>query len=99
MSNRGTTIEVRAQELYALADVLRRSSRIGEEVAARLRDTPVVGGGLQGAVAGFLESHRTAGRALTGELEWLAATVATVAESWLGLDRELLADGGRADLR
>lgn len=99
MSNRGASIEVRAPELYALAGTLRRSSAIADEVAARLRDTPVVGGGLQGAVEGFLESHRTAGRALAGELEWLGATVAAVADSWLGLDRELLADAGRADLR
>jgi hypothetical protein len=93
------SIEVRAPELYALADTLRRSSRIAEEVAARLRDTPDVGGGLNGAVEGFLDSHRTAGRALAGELEWLGATVAAVADSWLGLDRDLLADGGRVGLR
>jgi len=93
------SIEVRAVELYALADTLRRSSAIAEEIAARLRDTPVVGGGLQHAVEGFLESHRTAGRALAGELDWLGTTVAAVADSWLRLDRELLAAGGRADLR
>ena len=92
-------IEVRAPELYALADTLRRSSRIAEEIAVRLRDDPDVGSGLRATVEGFLESHRTAGRALAGELEWLGATVAAVADSWLGLDRELVADGGRADLR
>lgn len=99
VSNTGASIEVRAPELYALADALRRSGAIAHEVAGRLGETPVVGGGLQGAVEGFLESHRTAGRALTGELEWLGSTVAAVADSWLGLDRALLADGGRADLR
>ena len=93
------TIEIDPPEVYALADTLRRSAGAAEEIGARLAHTPHVGGGLQAAVEGFLAAHRVAGRALAGELLWLGATVAGVADSWLGLDRELLADRGRVDLR
>jgi hypothetical protein len=50
---------------------------------------------LQSAVEAFLDGHRTAGRALAGELAWLGATVAAVADSWLALDRALLASRDR----
>ena len=96
---RPMTIEIHPAEVYALADTLRRSAGAAAEIGTWLAPTPCVGASLQPAVEGFLAAHRVAGRALAGELSWLGGTVAAVADSWLGLDRELLADGGRAALR
>ncbi|MGZ4545437.1 MAG: hypothetical protein ACXVXT_08585 [Blastococcus sp.] len=93
------TFEIDPPEVYALADTLRRSAGAAEEIGTRLAHTPHVGGGLQAAVEEFLAGQRVAGRALAGELTWLGTTIAGVADSWLGLDRELLADSGRVDLR
>jgi hypothetical protein len=47
----------------------------------------------------FLDSHRTAGRALAGELRWLGDAVAAVADSWLTFDGTLLDRAGRARVR
>jgi hypothetical protein len=90
------TIEIHAPEVLALANLLGSSSGDAEEIAARLDGPPQVGGGLQAALEGFLESHRTAGRALAGELQWLGTTFAAVADSWLHLDAHLLAPHGSA---
>ncbi len=79
-----------------MAGTLLGSARDAEQIAARLDRAGDVGDALQPAVEGFLDSHRTAGRALSGELGWLGATVAAVADSWLALDRGLLASRGRA---
>ena len=84
-----------AAEVHALAGTLREAAGRAEEIAPFLDDAGDVGGTLQPAVEAFLDSHRTAGRALAGELGWLGATVAAVADSWLALDRGLLASGGR----
>jgi hypothetical protein len=94
----GMTIKIYAPEVFALADMLRNSSGDAEAIAVGLDGTPLVGGGLQAAVDGFLESHRTAGRALAGELQWLGSTFAAVADSWLQRDRALLRPHGRASL-
>ena len=51
------------------------------------------------AVEAFLDSHRMAGRALAGELQWLGDTVAAVADSWLAFDGTVLAASGRARAR
>ena len=88
------SIEMRAAEVYRLADTLRGAADEAELLGLRLRGTPQVDGGLQTAVEHFLESHRAAGRAFAGELAWLAGTVTDVANSWLQLDRTLL---GRPD--
>ena len=88
------SIEVPAAEVRALAAILRGQSASAEEVAARLRGVGDVGGRLQSAVEAFLETHRTAARALAGELQWLGSTVAAVADSWVDLDAALL-DGDR----
>jgi hypothetical protein len=90
------SIEMPAAEVRAMADTLRGAAADAEEIGARLDRAGDVGEALQPAVEAFLDSHRTAGRALAGELAWLGATVAAVADSWLALDRGLLASRGRA---
>lgn len=83
------SIEIRAAEVHALAAALRRSADDAGEIAARLAGNRCVGGPLQPAVEAFLDGQRTTGAALTGELRWLAATIAGVADSWLRLDGAL----------
>jgi hypothetical protein len=90
------SIEMPAAEVHALAGTLRGAAAQAEEIAPRLDGAGNVGDALQPAVEAFLDSHRTAGRALAGELGWLSATVAAVADSWLALDRGLLAAPGRS---
>ena len=90
------SIEMPAAEVHALADRLRGAAVDVEEVAPGLDRAGNVGDTLQPAVEAFLDCHRAAGRALAGELGWLGATVAAVADSWLALDRGLLASQGRA---
>jgi len=90
------SIEMPAAEVHALAGTVRRAASNAEEIDARLDRAGNVGDILQPAVEAFLDSHRTAGRALAGELAWLAATIAGVADSWSALDRGLLASRGRA---
>jgi hypothetical protein len=85
------SIEMPAREVYGLARALRAAAGTAEEIVARLSDPGDVGVPLQTAVEAFLDSHRTAGRALGGELQWLGDTVAAVADSWLTLDGSLLA--------
>jgi hypothetical protein len=89
------SIDVPAAEVHALAGTLRASAVQAEEVAPRLDFAGNVGDALQPVVEAFLDCHRTAGRALSAELGWLGATVAAVAESWLTVDRGLLARHGR----
>jgi hypothetical protein len=90
------SIEMHAGEVYGLANTLRSAARDAEEIAGSLDNDPQVGSPtLQGAVDTFLASHRTAGRAIAGELDWLGGTVEAVAESWLRLDGSLLAPHGR----
>jgi hypothetical protein len=96
MTSAGGTIQVPAEEVYALAAGLRAQSGVAEEAWVRLQVSNGVGGPLQAAVEGFLECHRTAAEALRGELLWLGDTVAAVADSWLGLDASMLAPGGEA---
>lgn len=91
---RRMSIEMRAGDVYRLADSLRAAARVAEDVAVHLRGNPRVGGDLQAAVDAFLGSHRAAGRAFAGELDWLAGTVADVADSWLRLDRTILGRPG-----
>ena len=90
------SIEMPAAEVHALAGTLRGAAADAEEIAPRLDGAGDVGPTLQPGVEAFLDSHRTAGRAMAGELGWLGATVAAVADSWLALDRGLLASHGRA---
>jgi hypothetical protein len=90
------SIEMPAAEVRAMAGTLRGAADHAEEIGARLDRAGDVGEALQPAVEAFLDSHRTAGRALAGELAWLGATVAAVADSWLALDRGLLGSRGRA---
>ncbi len=80
-----------AAEVYALADGLRDRAADAEEAASRLAGGVSIGGTLQPAVEAFLAGHRTAARALAGELRWLGDTVSAVADSWLALDGALLA--------
>lgn len=84
------SIEMPAAEVRALAAVLRGSAGDADEIGMRLQGAPRVEGPLHGAVAAFLDSQRSAGRALAGELEWLGTTVGAVADSWLRLDGVLL---------
>lgn len=92
----GMSIEMPAAEVRALAGTLRAAAADGEEIAPRLDVGGDVGPTLQPAVEAFLDAQRTAARALAGELGWLGATVEAVADSWLALDRGLLASRGRA---
>jgi hypothetical protein len=91
------SIEMPAHEVYGLANALRASAGTAQEFSVRLREPGDVGP-LIVAVEAFLDSHRTAGRALEGELQWLGDTVAAVADSWLTLDGAVLAGPGRARL-
>jgi hypothetical protein len=91
---RRMSIEMNAAEVYRLADSLRAAAGVAEDIPAHLRGSRSVGGGLEAAVDTFLESHRTAGRAFAGELDWLASAVSDVASSWLRLDRTLLGRPG-----
>lgn len=91
------SIEMPAAEVYGLAAALRGAAGDAEEIAVRLRGEPQVGGALQSAVETFLEGHRAAGQVFAGELAWLGATVAAVADSWLRFDGALLAPHGRGE--
>jgi hypothetical protein len=88
------SIEMRAAEVYRLADTLRGAAGVAEDIAVHLHGARSVDGGLRTAVETFLESHRAAGRAFSAELAWLGATVVDVADSWLRLDRALLGPPG-----
>ncbi len=90
------SIQLPPAELHALADTLRDAAAEAEQIAPRLDRVGSVGENLQPAVEAFLDGHRVAGTAFAGELGWLGATVAAVADSWLALDRGLLAYRGRA---
>jgi hypothetical protein len=90
------TIEVPPGQLHALSDALRAQGALAEEVTRRLAAAPVGTGPLAGPAEAFLEATRAAGAAVAGELGWLGAAVAAVADSWLGLDGWLLAPRGRA---
>jgi len=87
-----------ALEVYALADALQACAAEAEEAQHRLTVAADIGGPLQPAVEAFLDSHRTAGQALAGELRWLGVTVTAVADSWLALDGALLARVRRSDV-
>jgi len=89
------SIEMPAAEVHALAGTLRVAAAHAEEIAPRLSEAGDVGDALRPAAEVFLDAHRTAGRALAGELGWLGATVGAVAGSWLALDRGLLAARGQ----
>jgi hypothetical protein len=89
-------IEVPPDEVYALGRALHGSADLAADAAPLLAGLPPVGGPLQPALDGFLDCHRMAAQAVAGELDWLGRTVASVAVSWLGLDRELLAPRGQA---
>jgi hypothetical protein len=95
-------IEVLATEVHALADRLRAAADGADDAGALLAGPPAVGAALQPAAEAFLDCHRTAIRAMAGELRWLGSTVASVADSWLALDTALIGPAllgrGRAPL-
>ena len=80
-----------AVEVHALADGLRDRAAEADEAQLWLAGPADVGAPLQSEVEAFLLSHRTAGQAMAGELRRLGTTIAAVADSWLALDRSLLA--------
>jgi hypothetical protein len=88
------SIEMRAAEVYRLADTLRGAAAEAEDIGAHLRGSRGVDGLLEAAVEAFLESHRAAGAVFAGELAWLGGTVVDVADSWLHLDGTLLGPPG-----
>jgi hypothetical protein len=90
------SIEMSANEVYGLANALRASASVAEEIAPRLDSPGDVGVPLREAVEAFLDGYRLAGRALAGELRWLGDTVAAVADSWLELDATVIAGPERA---
>jgi hypothetical protein len=91
----GMSIDMPAAEVHAMAASLRGSAADADEIGARLRGTHSVGGDLQPAIEAFVESHRMTGEVLAGELRWLGATIAGVADSWLRLDGVLVRPRGR----
>ncbi|MBW8767489.1 MAG: hypothetical protein JF630_15135 [Geodermatophilales bacterium] len=86
-------IEIRAAEVHALADRLQVMADEADDAGALLDGHTAVGAALQPAVEAFLDCHRAAARAMAGELRWLGATAASVADSWLALDAALLGRG------
>lgn len=93
------TLQVPPEEVYALAATLGDQAYPADDVAARLASAPLVGGPLQPALEDLFTCHRTAARAVAGELRWLGTTVATVVDSWLRLDGSLLAPRAEATPR
>ena len=89
------SIEMPAAVVHAMAASLRRSSDDAGQIGVRLAGSRGVGGELQPAVEAFLEAQRMTGEALAGELQWLGATIAGVADSWLRLDGVLVRPSGR----
>ena len=90
----GMPIEVVPAQLYALAAVLDAAAGPAARAGTVLVGEPV-GGPLGAAVTGFCETARTTGRCLADELSWLGGAVAAAADSWLGLDGQLLPVAGR----
>jgi hypothetical protein len=91
------TIEMPAQEVYALANALTGQAETADEARGYLAEArPHDMGALAAAAEAFLADHRIGAEALAGELRWLGGTVSAVADSWLGLDEVLLAARGRA---
>lgn len=95
MTTDGDMIAVPAAEVHALGVTLGQLAGDAEDAAARFVAGRPVGPRLQAAVEDFLTCHRTAARALAGELRWLGATVGAVADSWEALDAPLLGAAGR----
>jgi len=91
-----TTIDVPADQLYRLAAALEDLAGVAHQLDTGLAGAPPVARSLQATIEGFLGDHRTAARALAGQLHWLGDTIGAVARSWVRLDREVLADGGTA---
>ena len=91
----GMSIDIQAHEVHALAAGLRESAGEADRVRVGLADPPRVDGPLQPAAEAFVESSRTAGRALAGELRWLASTIAAAADSWTRLDAVVVPPAGR----
>jgi len=89
------SIEIQALEVHALAATLRDTAGEADWVWVYRADPPPVGGHLQPATEAFVESSRTAGRALAGELRWLASTLAVTADSWTDLDAVVVPPSGR----
>ena len=85
------TLRVPPEEVYALAAAIGEGAHPADDVAARLGAAPAVGGPLQSALEDLYVCHRTAARAVAGELRWLHTTIASVVDSWLDLDGSLLA--------
>jgi hypothetical protein len=90
---RRMSIEMHAAEIYRLADTMRGAAEDVADVGAGLHEPTRVDGPLKAAVGAFLTSHRSAGQALAGELDWLAGTVTDVAHSWLRLDGTVVPRG------
>lgn len=93
------TLRVAPEEVYALAAHLGEQAYPAEDVAGLLAGAPAVGGTLQPALDDLFTCHRTAARAVAGELHWLGSTIAAVVDSWLHLDGSLLAPRGEAGPR
>jgi hypothetical protein len=89
------SIEMPAAEVHAMAASLRRSSDDADQIGHRLAGNRSVGSDLQPAIDAFLDAQRMTGQALAGQLQWLGATIAGVADSWLRLDGVLVGPSGR----
>ena len=88
------SIEIRAAEVHALAATLRHTAGEADWVWVGRPDAPQAGGPLQPSAEAFVEASRTAGRALAGELRWLASTLAAAADSWTSLDAVVVPPSG-----
>lgn len=99
MTTDGSTIAVPAAEVRLLGATLAQLAGDADDAGLRLAPGRAVGPRLQAAAEDFLTCHRTAAGALAGELRWLGATVAAVADSWEALDGSLLGAVGRRGAR
>jgi hypothetical protein len=88
------TLRVPPEEGYALAANLGEGAHPADDAATWLAAAPGVGGPLQSALEDLFVCHRTAARAVAGELRWLHTAIAAVVDSWLDLDGSMLAPRG-----
>jgi hypothetical protein len=95
MTTDGSTVAVPAAQVRGLGATLVQVAGDAEDAGARLACAVPVAPALRAAVDDFLAAHRAAAGALAGELRWLGATVAAVADSWEALDTALLGAAGR----
>ena len=92
------SIEVPVLEVFGAADRLRAASVRGADAAAHLV-CPDAAGGVSSALEDFLAAFAEVARALGIETDLLGEAAAAVAQSWVTLDRDLIARRGQLTTR